>query len=105
MLDHLGLVVVADVELLAADVALALLLWRIELDVEDVAVRAGAPAAEPAHDLLVGHRDQDRGGEAGAELFELLQERLGLADRAREAVEDEPVLGLVRVDPLGDDRR
>src|ERR1700750_498443 len=57
--DHLGLVVVADDQRRAVDVADAFLLRWLELDVEDMAVRlAGAAAAEPAHHLIVGDVDQ-----------------------------------------------
>ena len=55
------------IERRAADVADALVLGRVELDVEDVAVLdAGPPAAEPADDLLVGDVDQDRRGQPRA---------------------------------------
>ncbi len=97
--DDLGLVVVADDQLAAADVADALLLGRVELDVEDVAVLgAGAPAAEPPDDLLVRDVDQEHRGERSPELGDPGVECLRLRRRAREAVEDEPVgrLGLRR---------
>src|SRR3954451_353629 len=55
VLDHVGLVVIADDQLAAVDVADALLLRRVELDVVDVArvLLAGAPTAEPAQDLVL----------------------------------------------------
>ena len=103
LLDHLGLVVVADHQLAAVDVADALLLRGVELEVEDVAaLLAGPPAAEPPDDLLVGDVDHQRGAHLAAELADLLAERLGLRDRPREAVEDEPVAGLRLLDPLRD---
>ncbi len=75
----------------------------IELGVEDVAlVLARAPASEPAHDLVVVDVDEDRRGQLAPEALHLLVERLGLAGGAREAVEDEAVLGLVALDALGD---
>src|SRR5688572_25235896 len=75
--DHLGLVVVADVELRPVDVALALLLRRVELDVEDVALlAAGAAPAQPPHDLLVGDVEQDHCGQLTAGLADRLVERL-----------------------------
>src|SRR5687768_6406216 len=62
--DHLGLVVVTDDQLAAVDVADALLGGRVELDVEDVAVLdAGAAAAQPPHDLLLGDVDQQHRGQ------------------------------------------
>ena len=46
MADHLGLVVVADDQSGAADVADALVLRRVEVDVEDVAVLGAGAAAD-----------------------------------------------------------
>src|SRR3954454_22916068 len=101
--DHGGLVVVADLEPGAVDVADALVLRRVELHMEEVALLdAHAPAAEPPDDLLVGDLDQDHGGEPAAEIRELRVERLALSDRAGEAVEDEPVRSFIARHPLGD---
>ena len=64
---------------------------------------AGAAAAELGdHDLVVGDVDQQHRGQPPPQLGELRVERLGLRRRAREAVEDEAVAGLLGVDPLGD---
>src|SRR3954453_9748140 len=66
--DHVGPVVVADDQLGAVDVADPLLLGRVELDVEDVGVLgAGAAAAEPADDLVVGDLDQQHRGHGSVE--------------------------------------
>src|SRR3954469_7486193 len=55
VLDHLGLVVVADDQLALIDVAYALLLRRVEFEVVDVTrvLLAGAAPAQPADDLLL----------------------------------------------------
>ncbi len=82
----------------AVDVADALALGRVELDVVDAARPADATARQAAHDLVVGHLDEQDGGELAPELVELVVERLGLADRAREAVEQEAVAGVLAVD-------
>ena len=73
-----------------------LVLGRVEVDVVDVLgfFDAHAPAGQAAHDLLVGHVDQQRGGELAPEALELVVERLRLRARAREAVEDEAVGGV-----------
>ena len=55
--------------------------------------RAGAGAQALRRDL-VGHLEQDHGVERLSDLVEHRVERLGLRDRAREPVEDEPVLVL-----------
>ena len=101
--DHVGLVVVADQQLAAVDVADTLALGRVEIGVEDVSrLGAGAAPAQPPRDHIVGSIDQEDSGEAAAELAHLRLERLGLGNGAGEAVEDEAVGGLVGVDPLGD---
>src|SRR4051812_17897293 len=82
----LGLVVVALDELEAVDVADVLVLGLVELDVVDVAVLALAPAGQAADDLVVVGLDEQHRGQAAAEAVERVLERLGLADRAREAV-------------------
>ena len=103
MLDDLRLVVVALDEPRAVDVAAALVLGRVELDVVDVAgLDAHAPAGDAAHELLVGHVDQQHRGDAAAEPVERLAERVGLRARAREAVEDEAVARVVGADAVDD---
>src|SRR5919206_1544913 len=92
--DRLLAIVLALLERLAVDVADALALRRVELDVVHVAVRAHPAAGEPAHDLVGRHLDEQRGRQAAAELGHLLLERLGLRHVAREAVEQEPVLAV-----------
>ena len=90
-------------QLAAVDVADALLLGRVELDVEDVAVLdAGAAPTEAAHDLLVADVDQQHRGQLPTQLAQLGGQRLGLRRGAREAVEDEAVGRLAGVDPLAD---
>src|SRR2546427_3800466 len=60
-------------------------------DVEHrAAAAADAPAGETAHQLLARHLDHDHGLEGPALTRERGVERLGLADRARKAVEHEP---------------
>ena len=103
--DHVRLVVVALDQTRAVLIADALVLGRVELDVVVVAgLHAHPPAREPADDLLVGHVDQQRRGDPAAQLGQLLVERLGLLDRARKAVEDEAVLGVVLLQALGGHR-
>src|SRR4051794_36956268 len=104
VLDHLGLVVIADEQLGAVDVADALLLRRVEFDVVDVArvLLAGATAPEAAHHLVLGDVDQDRGGHLAPQILHLLVESLGLWNGAREAVEDEAIRGLLLLEALGD---
>src|SRR5215204_4131575 len=100
--DHLRFVVVAHDQLAAIDVTDAFHLRRIELDVEDVALRlAGAPAAQAAKDLVLGDVDQDGGGDLPPQLFHLRVEGLRLGKRAREAVENEAVGCLLALNPLG----
>src|ERR671933_901246 len=92
--DRLLAVVVALLERLAVDIADALALGRVELDVVDVAVRALPAAGQAAHDLVGRHLDEQRGGQAAPELGHLLLQRLGLGDVAGEAVEQEAVLAV-----------
>src|SRR3954471_13056753 len=80
-------VVLALAERLPVDVAHVVVLRRVVLDVVRVAVRAHAPAGEPADDVVLGHVDQERGGQAPVDVLQRLVERLGLLGRAREAVE------------------
>src|SRR3954447_14523223 len=94
LLDHLRLVVLAQLEGAAAEVAHALGLRGVERHVLDVAVRALAAAGQPLDDDLVGRRDVQRRGQPPAELVELLLERLRLRVVAREAVEQEAVVAL-----------
>src|SRR5215208_5347523 len=102
VLDHLGLVVIADDQLAAVDVADPLLLRRVELDVIDVArvLLARAPSAQSAHDLLLRDLDQDGGGHLSVQLLHLGVERLGLRHGAWEAVEDEAVGGLLPLEAV-----
>jgi hypothetical protein len=44
-------------------------------------------AADPLHDHVVGHVDEDRGRELAPALVERVGERVGLRDRAREPVQ------------------
>ena len=62
------------------------------------------PARQPPDHLLVGNVEQEHGGDPPTELRQLLIERLGLLDRAREPVEDEAVPGVLLLKPLGDHR-
>src|SRR3954453_22431159 len=104
VLDHIGLVVVADDHLAAVDVADALLLRGVELDVVDVArvLLARAAATEPAHDLVLGDVDQEGRGHLPLQLFHLLAQSLGLGHRAREAIQDEAVGRLLLLQALRD---
>src|SRR3954451_923264 len=78
LLDHLRLVVLAQLEGAPAEVAHALGLRGVERHVLDVAVRALAAAGQPLDDHPVGGRDVQRRGQPPAELVELLLERFGL---------------------------
>jgi hypothetical protein len=60
-----------------------------------VAVAAHPPAGDPLDDHVVGRLDQQRGGELALLAAQGVGERLGLRRRAREAVEQEPVLALL----------
>ena len=101
--DHLGVVVIADDQLGAVDVADALLLGRAEVDVVDVVVLgADPPAREPPDDLVVVDVDQDDGGQLLRNIAELPVECLGLGHGPREAVEDEAVVGLAALQSVGD---
>src|SRR6185312_14259016 len=92
LLDDLRLVVVALDQARAVDVAAALLLRRIALDVVDAArLHAHAPARYAVDERLVRDVEQQHRRDAAAELVERLPERVGLRPRAREAVEDEAV--------------
>src|SRR5215210_2980705 len=95
LLDGFGLVVVALDQRPPALVALLVVLGRVELDVVDVAVGALAAAREALDHALVRRRDEQGGGQPAAAALHLLGERVGLADRAREAVEQEAVVALV----------
>ena len=71
-------------------------LGRVELDVVDVAVasrRAGRRCA--ARTVVVGRVDQQHRGQPAAAALERVVERVGLGDRAREAVEQEAVVALL----------
>src|SRR5829696_10282046 len=95
LLDGLGPVVVALAEGPPALVALVVVLRRVVLDVVQVAIGA-LPATGQALDHAVVRRvDQQHRGEAPAPAVHLLAQRVGLTDRAREPVEQEPVVALV----------
>src|SRR3954453_12198564 len=64
--DRLRLVVLALDELRAVDVAAALLLGRIEVDVVDAAALAHAPPREALDDLVVGHVDEQHRADLAA---------------------------------------
>src|SRR3954468_14211374 len=100
--DRVLAVVLALRERLAVDVAHALLLRRVVLDVVRVAVRADAPAGQPPHDVVLGHVDEQRGREPAVDLLQRLVERLGLLVGAREAVEQEAVAGVRVVQAVQD---
>src|SRR3954453_15305503 len=89
--DRLPAVVLALLERLAVDVAHVVVLRRVVLDVVGVAVRAHAPAGEPPDDVVLGHVDEQRGGETPVDLLQRLVQRPGLRVRAREPVEEEAV--------------
>src|SRR3954453_4229563 len=95
-------VVLALAERLAVDVADLVVLRRVVLEVVGVAVRAHAPAREPLHDVVLGHVDEERGREPAVDLPQRLVERLGLLVGAREAVEEEAVLGVRLGEPVED---
>src|SRR3954468_1589505 len=80
ILDHLRLVVVADDQVGAVDVADPILLRWVELDVVDVArvLRAGAASAEPAQNFLLRDLDQDDRRHLPAKLRHLRVQRLSL---------------------------
>src|SRR5512139_1700610 len=104
VLDHLGLVVVADDQPGAVEVADALLLRRVELDVVDVGrvLLAGATTSQPAHDLLLGDVDQDGRRDLPVQLDHPGVEGLGLRPGAGETVEDEAISRLIPLQALGD---
>src|SRR5215218_7173047 len=89
LLHHLGLVVLAQLERPAAQVAHPLDLRRVERHVLDVAVRALAAAGQALDHDVVGRRHVQRRRQAPAESLELVLERLRLRLVAREAVEQE----------------
>jgi hypothetical protein len=103
LLDRLRLVVVALDESRAVLVADALVLRGVELHVVHVLVlHALAPSREAPDHLVVADLDQQHRGEQPSAAVERALEHLGLADRAREAVEQEAVVGLAGVEPLLD---
>jgi hypothetical protein len=102
LLDRLGLVVVALDQRRAVDVAAALVLGRVELDVVDAAGLRDAPAGQAADDLLVGRLDQQHRGELPPGGLQVLRERVGLGHGPREAVEQEAVGGLVAAQAFED---
>src|SRR3954465_13261413 len=104
LLDRLRLVVVALDQPRAVLVTDALVLRRVEVDVVDVAVLdAYAASGDPLDDLVVRGIDQKHRGQRAPPSLERVLEDVGLLGVAREAVEQEAVLGLRLVDPLHDD--
>ena len=94
--DHLRLVVVPLDQPRAILVADSFALGRIELDVVVVAgLDAHPPPREPALDLLVGHVQEQDGRDPAGQLAELIVQRPGLVDGARESIEDESVAGVL----------
>jgi hypothetical protein len=103
LLDGLRLVVVALNEPRAVLVADALVLGGVVVDVVDVLVLdAYAAARDALDDLVVGGVDQEDGRQAAATAVEGVLEDVGLLGVAREAVQQEAVLGLGLVDALHD---
>ena len=101
--DRFGRVVVPGHQFGTIDVTDTFLLGRVEVDVVDVVgLGTDPPPTEPANDLLVRHVDQDHCADLQGDLIELLFQGLCLGQGPREAVEDEPVGGFRRGDPLGD---
>src|SRR3954451_23984441 len=93
--DGLGPVVVALAQRPPTLIALVVVLRRVVLDVVQVPVGA-LPAAGQALDHAVVRRvDEQHGGEPPAAALHLLAQRVGLAARTREPVEQEAVLALV----------
>src|SRR3954470_11548055 len=95
LLHRPGLVVLAQLERAAAEVAHPLGLRRVEGHVLDVAVRALAAAGQPLHHDVVGRGHVERGGQTAVEPLELLVQGVGLCVVAREAVEQEAVVALL----------
>src|SRR3954463_15722457 len=94
LLDRLGPVVLALVQRLAALVAALVVLGRVVRDVVQVPVRALPAAGQALDDARVGRVDQQRCGQLAAALRELLAQRVGLRDVARESVQQEAVVAL-----------
>src|SRR3954465_14523011 len=101
--DRLLAVVLALLERLAVDVAHVVVLRRVVLDVVGVALRAHAPAREAADEVVLGHVDEPRGGQAPVALLQRLVERLGLLVRPREAVEEEAIRRVLLGEAIQDD--
>src|SRR4051794_7694814 len=100
--DRLLAVVLALVQRLAVDVAAVVVPRRVVLDVVHVAVRAHAPPRQPPHDVVGRHVDEERRAQAAAHALERLVERLRLLGRAREAVEQEAVRGVLVAEAIED---
>src|SRR6476660_9000269 len=92
--DGLLAVVVALRQRLAVDVADLVVLRRVVLEVVGVAVRADAAARQAPHELVLGNIDEQHRGQPAVDLLQRAVERHGLIARAREAVEQEAVLGV-----------
>src|SRR3954462_5415259 len=101
--DRLLAVVLPLAQRLLVDIADVVVLRRVVLDVIGVAVRAHAPAGEALDDVVLGHVDEQRGGQTPVDLLQRLVERLGLRGRAREAVEEEAVGGVLLGEAVEDD--
>src|SRR3954454_21138128 len=95
-------VVLALAERLAVDVADLVVLRRVVLEVVRVAVRAHAPAREAADEVVLGHVDEQRRSEPAVDLPQRVVERLGLLVGPREAVEQEPVGGVLLAEAVED---
>ncbi len=93
--DRLGLVVVALDQRGAVDVAAIGMLGRVEVDVVDAARLAHAATRKATHDLLVGNVDQQDRADLAPGLLQRRAEGICLRHRARKAVEQEAVGGLV----------
>ena len=101
--DHRLGVVVALVELGAVDVADAGRLRRCADEVVDVlGLAADATAAHPLQQLLEAQVEDRHRRDAAVKLCQRGVQRLGLGERAREAVQDEPALGVRRRQALAE---
>src|ERR1039458_6188529 len=103
MPDGLLTVIVTLEKLTAAVVARIDVRGRIEQRVPDPAAStAGPPAGQPPHHLIVIHNEFQDHVEPGLPGREQLLERLSLRHGPGEAVQQEPGLGVVVLEPVGD---
>src|SRR3954447_7214916 len=101
--DGLRLVVVPLEQLATADVTDTLHRPRVEVQVPDVpAAAAGTPAGQPPDHLVVVDHQLENHVERRPAVEQQVVERLGLGDVAREAVEQEPLAGVVVLQPRQD---